>query len=65
MLQGKQDFVVPQDQATELAKKIEDKASNENFFLELYDGEGHGFRKAENIQDDLKREHGWYQQFLL
>ncbi|KAL4065539.1 Alpha/Beta hydrolase protein [Scleroderma yunnanense] len=65
MLQGDQDFVVPRDQATQLAQEVETNAPNENFFLKLYAGEGHGFRKAENIRDVLKREHGWYQEFLL
>lgn len=65
MLQGENDFVVPKDQATQLKDEVNSVAPNEILVLIMYPGEGHGFRKAENIRDVLCREHQWYLEYLL
>jgi dipeptidyl aminopeptidase/acylaminoacyl peptidase len=52
--QGDADKVVPANQAQELYNVLKDKEIKTE--LVLYENEGHGFRKAETIQDALERE---------
>ncbi|KAI6012227.1 Alpha/Beta hydrolase protein [Pisolithus marmoratus] len=65
MLQGKNDPVVPQEQATRFLAKIEQEAPNEKLSYHFYDNEGHGWKQASTIKDALKREHDWYLENLL
>ncbi|KAJ9097827.1 hypothetical protein QFC19_006695 [Naganishia cerealis] len=53
MLQGLDDKVVPPGQARTLVKKIEDAGGHVEAVF--YEGEGHGFRKLENLKDSLMR----------
>lgn len=61
-MQGTEDKVVPPEQA----KKIYEAAQNNQGICEMkyYEGEGHGFRKAENRKDAFDRELAWYKQIL-
>ncbi|KAI6018169.1 Alpha/Beta hydrolase protein [Pisolithus microcarpus] len=65
MLQGKNDPVVPEDQATRFLDEIKKKAPNEKLSYHFYDNEGHGWKQASTIKDALKREHEWYLENLL
>ena len=60
ILQGSDDAVVPKNQATMLADAL--RAKGLPVALRVYDGEGHGFRKAENIQDSAAAELSFYGQ---
>lgn len=58
LLQGTDDLVVPRAQAEEMAAALE--AAGKDVELVLYDGEGHGFRRRESIEDALTRELAFY-----
>jgi dipeptidyl aminopeptidase/acylaminoacyl peptidase len=62
VLQGADDRVVPPSQA-ELIVGALDRREVPHAYL-LYEGEGHGFRKAENIADSLEAELSFYGQVL-
>ena len=62
VLQGADDRVVPPSQA-ELIVGALDRRRVPHAYL-LYEGEGHGFRKAENIVDSLEAELSFYGQVL-
>ncbi|MEA4812914.1 MAG: S9 family peptidase [Anaerolineaceae bacterium] len=49
IFQGREDKVVPLNQAEEMVSAL--KANRVNVFYKVYEGEGHGFRKKENIRD--------------
>ncbi|NLJ54583.1 MAG: prolyl oligopeptidase family serine peptidase, partial [Intrasporangiaceae bacterium] len=59
LLQGADDLVVPVAQARQMADAME--AAGKDVELVIYEGEGHGFRKAETIVDSLERELAHYQ----
>lgn len=52
--QGSEDLVVPQNQAEKMHTALLQKGVLSQ--LVIYEGEQHGFRKAENIRDALERE---------
>jgi dipeptidyl aminopeptidase/acylaminoacyl peptidase len=54
LLQGDQDKVVPPNQAEMMHKALLEKGIPT--CLKMYEGEQHGFRKAENIEDSLDSE---------
>lgn len=56
--QGDEDKVVPPNQSKLMHDAL--KAKNISTEFHLYIGEGHGFRKAENIQHCLSAEHDFY-----
>ena len=62
VLQGADDRVVPPSQA-ELIVDALDRRGVPHAYI-LYEGEGHGFRKAENIVDSLEAELSFYGQVL-
>jgi dipeptidyl aminopeptidase/acylaminoacyl peptidase len=62
ILQGSEDKVVPPQQAEAIVKSIEARGGNVKYVL--FPGEGHGFRKAENIKKALESEIGWYENVL-
>ena len=59
VLQGSIDAVVPPSQAEEIVKSIRARGGRVDYVL--YDGEGHGWKKAENIKDALVKEFAFYQ----
>ena len=62
VLQGEDDKVVPMVQAEELVASLRERHIP-NAYL-LFAGEGHGFRKAENIQRSLEAELSFYAQIF-
>ena len=63
VFQGKEDKVVPPDQAEEIVKVLRQK--NIPHIYRLYDGEGHGWRKSETIIDYLQQTERFLQQQVL
>ena len=58
LLQGMEDKVVPPEQAEAMASAL--RAKGLPFALLMFEGEQHGFRKAENIQRSLEAEAYFY-----
>lgn len=58
LLQGDEDKIVPPNQAEEMHKALLKKGIPTK--LRMYEGEQHGFRKSENIQDALNSELYFY-----
>lgn len=67
LLQGTDDKVVPKNQADEFVKQLKKGGGIQDvdWRYKLYQGEGHGFRNAENIKDSLQEELDWWQQRCL
>jgi len=63
ILQGSDDKVVPPNQAEAIVEKI--KANNGQVEYVLFEGEGHGWRKAENVKAALEKECSFYEKVLL
>jgi dipeptidyl aminopeptidase/acylaminoacyl peptidase len=61
-LQGKEDKVVPAAQSEKIYLKLKEK--NVPAQLILFDGEGHGFRKADSIERCLEAELQFYRKIL-
>jgi dipeptidyl aminopeptidase/acylaminoacyl peptidase len=59
-LQGREDKVVPPNQAQMMHQALCDKGIKSE--LIIFDYEGHGFREEKNIADALQRELSFYQQ---
>jgi dipeptidyl aminopeptidase/acylaminoacyl peptidase len=62
VLQGADDRVVPPSQAELIVAALQERGIPHAYLL--YEGEGHGFRKAENIVDSLEAELSFYAQVL-
>ena len=62
VLQGADDKVVPQDQADELVAALARNGVPYGYLL--FQGEGHGFRRAENRRRSLEAELSFYAQVL-
>ncbi len=62
VLQGTDDRVVPPSQAELMVGALRDRGIAHAYVL--YEGEGHGFRKAENIAHSLEAELSFYAQVL-
>ena len=60
LLQGSEDPIVPADQATTLYRAVADQGLP--VALEVFQGEGHGFRSAANIHRALEAELSFYTQ---
>lgn len=58
LLQGSEDKIVPPNQAEMMHKALVDKGIPS--CIKIYEGEQHGFRKAENIEDALDSELAFY-----
>lgn len=63
LLQGSDDKVVPPDQAIDMEKSI--KAIGGDVRLVMFDGEGHGFRKAPNVLKAKEEEEAWWTKTLV
>jgi dipeptidyl aminopeptidase/acylaminoacyl peptidase len=63
VFQGKEDKVVPPDQAEEIVKAL--RQNGVPHIYRLYDGEGHGWRKTETIIDYLQQMERFLQQQVL
>ncbi len=62
VLQGADDRVVPPSQAELIVSALRERGIPHAYLL--YEGEGHGFRKAENIASSLEAELSFYAQVL-
>lgn len=62
ILQGSEDKVVPPEQAQLIADSMEKRGKKYKYIL--FQGEGHGFRKAENIKKALEEELSWYRNLI-
>lgn len=62
LLQGRDDLVVPLAQAEDMAAAL--REAGRDVELQVYDGEGHGFRRRETIVDALGRELAFYTRVL-
>ena len=58
LIQGSEDPIVPAEQATAMYKAL--KEAGAPVALEVFQGEGHGFRSAQNIKDALLSELSFY-----
>ncbi|MDO8944113.1 MAG: prolyl oligopeptidase family serine peptidase, partial [Desulfobacterales bacterium] len=63
VFQGKEDKVVPPEQAEEIVKAL--RQNGVAHIYRLYDGEGHGWRKTETIIDCLQQTERFLQQQVL
>ena len=63
VFQGKEDKVVPPDQAEEIVKVLRQKGIPHIY--RLYEGEGHGWRKSETVIDYLEQTERFLQQQVL
>jgi dipeptidyl aminopeptidase/acylaminoacyl peptidase len=63
LLQGEDDKIVPPNQAEEFARVVRSKGLPLGYLL--FEGEGHGFRKAANIQRALEAELNFYATVLV
>jgi dipeptidyl aminopeptidase/acylaminoacyl peptidase len=63
LFQGTEDKVVPPSQAGEIVAAL--RAAGVPYLYKLYEGEGHGFRKAENIEDYFQSTERFLQQYVL
>lgn len=60
ILQGSVDAIVPPNQAELIIEKI--KANGGKYKYVLFEGEGHGWRKSENILTAFETELAWYEE---
>jgi dipeptidyl aminopeptidase/acylaminoacyl peptidase len=63
IFQGSDDKAVPPNQAEEIIARLQQNGIQ--YFYRLYAGEGHGFRKNENIQDFYQQVERFLQQNVL
>ena len=63
VFQGQDDKVVPVDQAEAIVAAL--RQQGVPHIYRLYEGEGHGFRKSETIQDYLEQAERFLQQYVL
>lgn len=57
-MQGLDDKVVPPEQSETIVKKIKEAGGTVNYIT--FEGEGHGWRKAETIRKAQQAELDWY-----
>ncbi|HSN94393.1 MAG TPA: S9 family peptidase [Anaerolineaceae bacterium] len=63
VFQGSDDKVVPLNQSEEMVSVL--KANGVNVFYRVYQGEGHGFRKSENIKDFYESIDRFLKQYVI
>ena len=62
ILQGSEDAVVPPNQAELVVDSLKENGIRHSYLL--FEGEGHGFRKAENIIAALEAEYSFFSQIF-
>jgi len=62
ILQGSEDAVVPPSQAELILHSLKERGKKVKYIL--FEGEGHGWRKAENIKAGLEAELSWYEELI-
>ncbi|KAJ9478365.1 hypothetical protein PHBOTO_001927 [Pseudozyma hubeiensis] len=67
LLQGSEDKVVPKSQADQFVEELKKGGGKEgkDWRYKVYEGEGHGFRKGENVKDSLEEELRWWREKCL
>jgi dipeptidyl aminopeptidase/acylaminoacyl peptidase len=63
LLQGSEDQVVPMEQSVEMERVL--KEGGKDVKLVVFEGEGHGFRKGENLKRALVEQEGLWRRTLL
>jgi dipeptidyl aminopeptidase/acylaminoacyl peptidase len=63
IFQGSEDKVVPPDQSEAIVSALSSRGIPHVY--RLYEGEGHGFRKSENIADYIQQTERFLQQYVL
>ncbi|MCJ1251817.1 hypothetical protein MMC30_009055 [Trapelia coarctata] len=63
LLQGSKDEVVPPDQAEGMAKVIQEHGGKAK--VVVFEGEGHGFRRAENVKRAIVEQERWWVEGLV
>ncbi|KAF3904091.1 Seprase [Orbilia brochopaga] len=63
LLQGVEDRVVPKEQAEEMAHVIESNGGTVR--VELFEGEGHGWRKETTVIKATKLQEEWWRKYLV
>ncbi|KAJ6265076.1 Seprase [Drechslerella dactyloides] len=63
LLQGVEDKVVPKEQAEEMARVIESNGGVVR--VELFEGEGHGWRKETTVIKATKLQEEWWRKYLV
>lgn len=63
ILQGSEDKVVPPNQADAIVKTIREDLHGKVEYV-VFEGEGHGWRRSENIKTALEKELGFYEEIL-
>ncbi len=63
LLQGTEDKVVPLNQTLEMEKSIKEKGGTVKVII--FKGEGHGFRREENIMRSLQEQNDWFYDTLV
>jgi dipeptidyl aminopeptidase/acylaminoacyl peptidase len=61
-MQGSEDRVVPPAQSELIVEAIEKRGGDVKYVL--FEGEGHGFRRAENLRKALDEELAFYERVL-
>ncbi len=63
VLQGSADNVVPQSQSDSLVAAV--RAAGGTVEYHVYDGEGHGWNRAEVVEDELERTWAFLRRFVM
>jgi dipeptidyl aminopeptidase/acylaminoacyl peptidase len=63
ILQGTEDVVVPPSQSTAMAERL--RSLGRTVELHLYEGEGHGWGRAETVVDELERTRSFLRRHVL
>jgi len=63
ILSGEDDKIVPPDQATEMALRIQEGGTAVE--MKIYPGEGHIFLKASTLKDMEERRFRWFRKYLV
>ncbi|KAG9315059.1 alpha beta-hydrolase [Chiua virens] len=65
VLQGADDKIVLPEQAEKIVNTIVGQGRADKVKYRLFEGEGHGWRRAETIKEAVELEHAWYEKHLL
>ncbi|RDW63957.1 putative dipeptidyl peptidase IV [Coleophoma crateriformis] len=65
LLQGTADKVVPPNQTLAMEKIIKERGGDVDVKVVMFEGEGHGFTKAENVKQAIEEEEKWWTKTLV